>query len=139
MKLAEFSMTMLNTDAAEDAYRRLCMLILPIKKKWFDMIASGEKTEEYREIKQYYYKRFETIGLIDKFGLPVVNEAWVVFRNGYNPKNPQIKARVTLDIKEGKPEWGAELGVEYYVLRILETKNVDGVLLAQKNRLLAMN
>ena len=23
------------------------MLILPIKKKWFDMIASGEKTEEY--------------------------------------------------------------------------------------------
>lgn len=101
------------------------MLILPIKKKWFNMIASGEKTEEYREIKQYYYKRFETIGLIDKFGLPVVNEAWVVFRNGYNPKNPQIKARVTLDIKGGKPEWGAELGVEYYVLRILETKSVD--------------
>ena len=23
------------------------MLILPIKKKWFDMIVSGEKTEEY--------------------------------------------------------------------------------------------
>ena len=29
------------------------MLILPIKKKWFGMIASGEKTEEYREIKPY--------------------------------------------------------------------------------------
>ena len=27
------------------------MLILPIKKKWFDMILSGEKKEEYREIK----------------------------------------------------------------------------------------
>ena len=27
------------------------MLILPIKKKWFDMILSGEKREEYREIK----------------------------------------------------------------------------------------
>ena len=26
------------------------MLILPIKKKWFNMILSGEKTEEYREI-----------------------------------------------------------------------------------------
>ena len=29
------------------------MLILPIKKKWFDMIVSGEKKEEYREIKHY--------------------------------------------------------------------------------------
>ena len=26
------------------------MLTLPIKKKWFDMIKSGEKKEEYREI-----------------------------------------------------------------------------------------
>ena len=30
------------------------MLTLPIKKKWFDMILSGEKKEEYREIKPYY-------------------------------------------------------------------------------------
>ena len=29
------------------------MLTLPIKKKWFDMIVSGEKKEEYREIKPY--------------------------------------------------------------------------------------
>lgn len=34
------------------------MLVLPIKKKWFDMIASGEKKEEYREVKEYYNKRF---------------------------------------------------------------------------------
>lgn len=27
------------------------MLTLPIKRMWFDMIASGEKKEEYREIK----------------------------------------------------------------------------------------
>ena len=32
------------------------MLILPIKKKCFDMIVSGEKKEEYREIKPYYDK-----------------------------------------------------------------------------------
>lgn len=30
------------------------MLILPIKRKWFDMILSGEKKEEYRDIKPYY-------------------------------------------------------------------------------------
>lgn len=29
------------------------MLTLPIKKKWFDMIISGEKKEEYREITPY--------------------------------------------------------------------------------------
>ena len=34
-------------------------LILPIKKKWFDMILSGEKKEEYREIKSYWEKRFK--------------------------------------------------------------------------------
>lgn len=36
------------------------MLTLPIKKKWFDMILSGEKKEEYREIKPYWDTRFET-------------------------------------------------------------------------------
>ena len=33
------------------------MLTLPIKKKWFDMIKSGEKKEEYREIKNYWTTR----------------------------------------------------------------------------------
>lgn len=100
------------------------MLVLPIKKKWFDMIASGEKTEEYREIKPYYRKRFETIGLLNRLGLPVINYVWVIFRNGYSKKSPQIEAEVTLEIRAGKPEWGAEPGVEYYVLRILKIKNV---------------
>ena len=36
------------------------MLTLPIKKKWFDMILSGEKKEEYREIKPYYDSRFKS-------------------------------------------------------------------------------
>jgi len=35
------------------------MKVLPLilKKKWFDMIVSGEKKEEYREIKPYWIKR----------------------------------------------------------------------------------
>ena len=36
-------------------------MILPIKKKWFDMIKSGEKKEEYREIKPYYATRFQNV------------------------------------------------------------------------------
>ncbi len=33
------------------------ILPLVLKKKWFDMIASGEKREEYREVKPYWTKR----------------------------------------------------------------------------------
>lgn len=32
-------------------------LHLTLKKKWWNMIESGEKTEEYREIKPYWIKR----------------------------------------------------------------------------------
>lgn len=33
---------------------QMYVLKLVVKKKWFDMIVSGEKTEEYREIKPYW-------------------------------------------------------------------------------------
>lgn len=33
-------------------------LKLVIKKEWFDKIMSGEKTDEYRDIKEYYVSRF---------------------------------------------------------------------------------
>jgi hypothetical protein len=36
-------------------------LILPIKKKWFDRILSGDKKEEYRDMKPFYDKRIENI------------------------------------------------------------------------------
>ena len=37
------------------------MLTLPIKRKWFDMIASGEKKEEYRALTDYYDTRFTNV------------------------------------------------------------------------------
>lgn len=37
------------------------MLTLPIQRKWFDMILSGEKKEEYRDIKEYYETRFQNL------------------------------------------------------------------------------
>ena len=33
-------------------------LHLVLNSKWYEMIESGEKTEEYRETKQYWVKRF---------------------------------------------------------------------------------
>ena len=55
------------------------ILQLTIKKKWFDLIKSGIKTEEYREIKPYFINR-----LNKKY-------KYIIFRNGYRKESPQIK------------------------------------------------
>lgn len=105
------------------------MLILPIKKKWFDMILSGEKKEEYREIKPYYTAR-----LINALGrnelvqgekakrLLLKSQAEkqfeVLFRNGYSSNSPNFIAVCHLNIGQGKEKWGAVSGVEYYILTI---------------------
>lgn len=91
------------------------MLILPIKKKWFDMIVSGEKTEEYREIKPYYFARFHNI-----WGYPAYwgESHRIGFRNGYSRYSPLIVAECTLATRTGKPEWGATPNTDYYVLTI---------------------
>lgn len=94
------------------------MLILPIKAKWFDMICNREKLEEYREIKPYYTKRFKTIGLLDQYGLPTLLTQDIILRNGYSANSRAVKVEVSIDIKCGRPEWGAESGVEYYCLKI---------------------
>ena len=33
------------------------MLIFPLKKEWYEKIKSGEKTVEYREVKDYWTTR----------------------------------------------------------------------------------
>lgn len=41
----------------DDEIEAVEIMILPIKGKWFNMILSGDKQEEYREIKPYYTTR----------------------------------------------------------------------------------
>ena len=125
------------------------MLILPIKKKWFDMILSGEKKEEYREIKAYYEIRFQNLfGAItiqplyppDNFldrsefellqGEAVPEEIRkdsvqeIIFRNGYSKDSKAIKARCRLRTGKGRPEWGAEPDKQYYILEILNVEKM---------------
>lgn len=93
-------------------------MILPIMKKWYDMILSGEKKEEYRNITQYYISRFNNI-----FSNPE-DEAWITFRNGYSSASPSFMARCSLRKGYGNPNWGAELGKEYFILDIKEIKKI---------------
>lgn len=99
------------------------MLVLPIKKKWFDMIRDGVKKEEYREVTNYWATRFSKIfpmypySFIPSGGV----SRTILFRNGYSKNSPSFKAVCTLeDIRTGNTDWGAEQGKEYYVLRILK-------------------
>lgn len=110
------------------------MLTLTIEKKWFDMILSGEKTEEYRGLKRYYDSRFRNAAMlknqeyqtsISEFRnlAAVVDQdlGTVKFRNGYAPDAPFFLADCDLTVGEGKKEWGATPGMEYYILKL---KNV---------------
>ena len=107
------------------------MLTLPIKKKWFDMILSGEKKEEYREIKPYYETRFMNLfGIIMRDGEYLKcsdiglsecekNDIQTIrFRNGYSKNSPSFIAECTLSVGTGKEEWGAEKGKKYFVLTV---------------------
>ncbi len=108
------------------------MLTLPIKKKWFDMILSGEKKEEYREIKPYWTKRLLKTDI--DFDIERLQEQLrkknsyldrtVIFRNGYSSNSPSIKCMVSININYGKLEWGAEKDKLYYVLKILSVEEV---------------
>ena len=96
------------------------MLTLPIKKKYFDMICSGEKKEEYRNVTPYYRKRFETIcgkenlEWIENHNRSLMNNEVcsipfeILLRNGYNRNSPCMKIMVKLTIGCGQERLGAE-------------------------------
>lgn len=92
------------------------MLTLPIKRKWFDMIASGEKTEEYRNITRRYTSMFQNAA--DENG-----NFWCVLRNGYSRSSPTLKVYVHYSIGKGQPQWGAEPNLDYFILRILKKES----------------
>lgn len=121
-------------------------LHLTLKKKWFDMILSGKKKDEYREIKPYWINRlchkgylkyskptqedlvipyYEGMNLFDAIKLDF---GTVTFKNGYVADAPEIVVELkAIEIKEGNPDWGAVQGVKYFVLslgKILSTKNI---------------
>ena len=102
------------------------MLTLPIKKKWFDMIKSGEKKEEYREIKPYYNSRLGVRLIIQELinGSNAKFISNIMFRNGYGKDRPTILCKCEISKGYGKQEWGAELNKEYYILKILSVEEV---------------
>ena len=81
------------------------VLDLVLKHKWYDLIDSGEKKEEYREIKPYWEKRLQ--------GKKYYS---VVFHKGYS----SIKMEFLItSIRKGvgNPNWGAN-GKFVYIISL---------------------
>lgn len=114
------------------------ILHLTLKKKWFDMIASGEKKEEYREVKQYWVSRlvdeirFEDNG--DRFGSfyhkksagwctmeAALHYDYVCLRNGYAKNAPTITLKC-LDIFIGTSigKWSDDWQSAVFVIKLGE-------------------
>lgn len=84
------------------------ILHLTLKKRWFDMIASGAKVEEYREMKPYWHKRF----LGQRFDA-------IKFRNGYNPDSPTMLVELEgISSGLGIVNWGAPERQPVYILKL---------------------
>jgi hypothetical protein len=99
------------------------ILHLTIKKKWFDMIASGEKKEEYRELKQYWHRRLVSDMLMTQ--IPIFRQFDIVrLTNGYGSSAPTIDVKfINSGIsKTGRREWGFER--ECFVILLGEIVNL---------------
>ncbi len=85
-------------------------LHLNLHRKWFDMILSGEKKEEYRNVTDYWVNR------ITKTRLPFTT---ITFSNGYAKDRPQLVIAIeSITTGQGKREWGAEKGKEYIIIKL---------------------
>ena len=118
------------------------VLHFPLKKKWYKMIESGEKPEEYREINHYWAKRILKDYPIDwRFRMSMCIEAgkfdmfygktfggWDAahLTLGYPPKDDasrnMVKEIKEIVIGKGNPAWGAKEGKDYFVIRFKQTK-----------------
>jgi len=131
------------------------ILYLILKKKWFDKIASGEKLEEYRQFKEYWYTRLinrENLRAMKKAHLAFIllmgkhsdnpKEFWenakntyegcfkefdeIEFRNGYSKDCRKMRVELKgIELSQGKVEWGAEDGAYYFVLKLGRLITVD--------------
>lgn len=74
------------------------MLTFNLKKEWFDKIKSGEKTHEYREVKEYWVRRlfFYSKKLCRQTTIPLHNTC--IFACGY-PSKEDFLRRLEAKIK----------------------------------------
>ena len=99
-------------------------LQLSLKTKWFEMTKTGIKTEDYREINEYWKSRLTD----QKANWNRPQSQWKfkqfdsnIMTLGY-PKSTDTERILKLEhagieIRTGNPEWGAEPNKLYFVIK----------------------
>lgn len=93
--------------------RRCSILSLVLKRKWYDMIANGEKREEYRDDKYYYRTRIQNA--IRRFA-ESKNKLVVAFSCGRKKADlfmTVLAVNIYPDCRH--PEWGEPKGPHYVI------------------------
>lgn len=103
------------------------ILHLNLKRKWFDMIKAGHKTEEYRELSGYWKSRFPKYSMYCIFFHMVKikgvvykpHDVTICFSNGYAKDREQIYVKIAeIRIGSGKKKWGAKRNKSYFVIKL---------------------
>lgn len=96
------------------------VLYLTLNKKWFDMILSGDKKEEYREIKPHWKSRLQ-----DKWqkypGIHIDFKSFdtILFSNGYAKDAPTMMVECKgISIGKARPEWSDNWQGDVYVIKL---------------------
>lgn len=102
-------------------------LHLNLKKEWYQMIESGEKKEEYREIKPYWIKRLTNklqaefadldLNAPSDYYAEYIPFQRVYIHYGYTKRMMAFQIK-SIDINYGRTEWGAQLGQVYFVISL---------------------
>ena len=115
-------------------------LQLSLKTKWFEMTKAGIKTEDYREINEYWVKRlignkfnedYTIQDFIHTLKNDMDNSRFVRLYQkrftqntvtlGYPKKDDKERILILehkgIEIRTGNPEWGAEEGKLYFVIK----------------------
>ncbi len=102
------------------------VLHLTLKKKWFDMIASGEKTEEYREVKEYWRNRLCNYDIVSRNNSTSYRDYYgykyfdaVCFKNGDQKDAPMITVECKgIEIGVTVPEWSDNWQGNVFVIKL---------------------
>jgi hypothetical protein len=110
----------------------MSVLYLTLDKKWFDLVASGHKVEEYRVLKPHWISRLvwpeyrhlekeQLKELIEK-GVEVLKYPYynaILFINGYDANRPRVMVELKkITIGPAKETWHPDYLDDVFILHL---------------------
>lgn len=99
------------------------ILDLVLKRKWYEMIQNGEKTEEYRKISDYWVRRLcGVVRNLETGDDEVVIKRFthVKFHLGRSNKRTMLFKIKDFTIGQGNVEWGAPENEDVFIIKLGE-------------------